>query len=152
MAGVLQQGSCACFGVGPGEGGGEAGDGGGELGGFGAGDAVQFAGEGVADGGVLLLGFVVEHGDVVAWEADAELGGGDGLREDGVGLGAEGFFDGVEGPGFEGFGHELLAPEPFAERGGHQLHFSGGDGGGHLGAGPAEKVGRLRDADVRAWV
>jgi hypothetical protein len=46
------------FGVGPGEGGGEAGDGGGELGGFGARDGVELAGEGVADGGLLLLGFV----------------------------------------------------------------------------------------------
>jgi hypothetical protein len=140
------------FGVGPGEGGGEVGDGGGEFGGFGAGDGVELAGEGVADCGVLLFGFVVEHGDVVAWEADAELGGADGLGEDGVGIGAEGFFDEFEGPGFEGFGHQFFAPEPFAEGGCHQLHFSGGDGGGHLGAGPAEEVGRLRDADVRASV
>lgn len=77
----------------------------------------------------------VEHGDVVAWEADAELGGSDGVRQDGVGVGAKGFFDEVERPGFEGFGHQFFAPEPFAEGGGHRLHFSGGDGGGHLGAG-----------------
>lgn len=139
------------FGVGAGECGGEAGDGGGELGGFGAGDGVELAGEGVADGGLVLVGFVVEHGDVVAWEADVELGGADGVREDGVGVGAEGFFDEVEGPGFE-FWTSVLRARTTCRGGGHQLHFSGGDGGGHLGAGPAEEVGRLRDADVRAWV
>lgn len=150
--GSSSAGQLRVFGVGPGEGGGEAGDRRRELGGFGAGDGVELAGEGVADGGVLLVGFVVEHGDVVAWEADAELGGAEGVREDGVGVGAEGFFDGVEGPGFEGFGHQFFAPEPFAEGGGHQLDFSGGDGGGHFGAGPAEEGCCLRDADVGARV
>jgi hypothetical protein len=49
----------------------------------------------VADGGALLLGFVLEHGDVVAREADAQFGGANRLRENAVGVGAEGFFDGV---------------------------------------------------------
>lgn len=87
------------FYVGPGQGGGEARDDGGELVGVGAGDAVEFFGEDAADGGPFLLGAVLEPGDVMAREADAELGGAEGVREDAAGIVAERFFDEVEGPG-----------------------------------------------------
>lgn len=61
--------------VGPGEGGGEAWDDGGELFGVDAGDAVELFGEDGADGGLVLFGSVLEHGDVMAREAEAALGG-----------------------------------------------------------------------------
>src|SRR5688572_16894642 len=72
-------------GVGPGE----AGDDGGELLGVDGGDAVELSGEDAADGGLVLLGSVLEHGDVMAREADAQFGGAQGVREDAVGVVAE---------------------------------------------------------------
>jgi hypothetical protein len=76
--------------VGPGEGGGEAWDDGGELLSVDAGDAVGLSGEDAADRGPILFGSVPEHGDVMAREAEAELGGAQGVREDAVGVAAEG--------------------------------------------------------------
>jgi hypothetical protein len=142
-------GKLGVFGVGPGEGGGEAGDGGGEIGGFGAGDGVEFAGEGVAEGGVLLFGFVVEQGDVVAGEAYVEVGGAEGV---GSTSGPRASSMRSRGQVSRALGISSSRQNHLAMGGGHELHFPGGDGGGHLGAGPAEECCRLRDADVGAWV
>jgi len=54
-----------------------------------AGDAAELAGKGVADGGVLLPGFVLEHGEVVAREADAQFGGAHCVRENAIGVGVD---------------------------------------------------------------
>src|SRR5687768_10600011 len=85
----------------PGEGGGEARDDGEELFGANAGDAVELFGEDAADGGPLLFGSVLEHRDVMTREAEAELGGAQGVRKDTVGVTAERLFDGVDGPGLQ---------------------------------------------------
>ena len=145
-----QQGSWARSVSGPSEGGGEAGDGGEELRGVDAGDAVELFAEAAADGGLVLPGSVLDHGDVVAPEADAQFGVAQGVRKDADGVVAEGFFDDVERPGLERFGHQLFAPEPFTEGRGHELHFVGGDGVGHLAARPAEEYRCGGNADVRA--
>jgi hypothetical protein len=72
---------------------GEAGQRGRQLLDVGAGDAVQLAGEHAADGGLLLVGAVLQHIDVMPRQPDAQLRGADHLREDAIRLGAERFFE-----------------------------------------------------------